>query len=220
VQVPNLKELEKARAQTEKDFKMAMSQRAYSRVTALEEQMGALVERHSVIGAEEDALRASDAAQDLLKNRPKTPPPWDQGRGTTFRQALPLLRALPDDARLASKDAAAPLSTPPTPSLTATTKSLNATSVFVDPLTTTQQRRQTFDLLAATIAVEAAADEKPSGGSATSHRNSRALAASGASVIANATGGAPAVASTMGRTFGAEGSADAPNHAMQSAMWG
>jgi len=217
--VPNLKELEKARVQTEKDFKVAMSQRAYSKVTALEEQMGALVARHAVIGAEEDALRAADAAQDLLKQRPKTPPPWDQGRGTTFCQALPLLRALPNDPgpTRASVDAApSSSSTPLAAAAAATTKSVNATSAFIDPQSTTQPRKKSFDPLAATTAVEGATNEKPAMDNA-SHRSSRALAASGASVVASATGGVPA-SPAMDRTLGEQQGTGSSNQALQSAI--
>ena len=86
-----------------------MGRRAYSRVTALEEQLDAIAARASQVAAEEAVCAAADAAAEVDRLRPKARAPWDSKEGA-FRRAAPLLFALsdgPSAAPSAAEEAAA-----------------------------------------------------------------------------------------------------------------
>jgi len=91
--LPTLTELANAKTATEAAFKSAMRQRAYTRVTSLEEQLVAIESRQATIGREERLAEEAYLRELEEANRPKPRPTWDQVEGE-FRHSKPLLRSL------------------------------------------------------------------------------------------------------------------------------
>jgi len=94
--LPTLEELEAAKASTLASFKVAMAGRAYSRVTALEEQLFAITSTKDAVAAQQASAQEADEAREVERRRPKARAPWDATEGA-FLRSDPLLFALGPD---------------------------------------------------------------------------------------------------------------------------
>jgi hypothetical protein len=88
--LPTLVELEAAKASTLASFKVAMAGRAYSRVTALDEQLVAIVNKVGSVERQQVEARVRDEAEEAERLRPAARAPWDRTEGA-YVKSDPLL---------------------------------------------------------------------------------------------------------------------------------